>query len=94
MQTFSRETIMTKQIDAVYENGVLRPLEPLELEEQQRVRITIENGDPLADLIDTEFEAWCARESKDAPSIEKAREILSKARGSLSDIIIAERDER
>jgi predicted DNA-binding antitoxin AbrB/MazE fold protein len=85
---------MTKQIDAVYENGVLRPLEPLELEEQQRVRITIENGDPLADLIDTEFEEWCARESKDAPSLERAREILSKVRGSLSDVIIAERDER
>ncbi len=83
---------MTKQIVAVYEKGVLRPLEPLELEEQQRVRITIEQGDPLADLIDTEFEAWCARESQDAPSLEEAREILSKVNGSLSDVIIAERE--
>ena len=85
---------MTQQISAVFENGVLRPLEPLELEEQQHVRITIEQGEPLADLIDTEFEAWCARESKDAPSLEEVREILSKVSGSLSDVIIAERDRR
>ncbi len=85
---------MTQQIVAVYENGVLRPLEPLGLEEQQHVRITIEQMEPLADLIDTEFEAWCARESKDAPSLEEAREILSKVSGSLSDVIIAQRDQR
>ena len=83
-----------QQIEAIYENGVLRPLKPLALADQQRVRITIDNGDPLADLVDTEYEAWCAREAKDAPSLEQAREILSKVRGSLSDVIIAERDQR
>ena len=83
-----------QQIEAIYEHGVLRPLKPLELADQQRVRITIDNGDPLADLVDTEYEAWCARESKDAPSIEQARAILSKVSGSLSEVIIAERDQR
>jgi predicted DNA-binding antitoxin AbrB/MazE fold protein len=34
---------MAQQIHAIYENGVLRPLEPLNLSEQQRVRISI-NG--------------------------------------------------
>ena len=34
---------MSTQIQAVYENGVLRPLQPLALEEQQRVTITIDN---------------------------------------------------
>ena len=48
--------MLKQQIEAIYENGVLRPLKPLELEDQQRVRITIENGDPLADLVDTELE--------------------------------------
>ena len=47
--------MLKQQIEAIYENGVLRPLKPLELADQQRVRITIENGDPLADLIDTEY---------------------------------------
>ena len=33
---------MTMQIEAVYENGVLRPDEPLDLEPNTRVRVTIE----------------------------------------------------
>ena len=33
---------MTRQIEAVYENGVLRPVEPLDLEPHTRVRVTIE----------------------------------------------------
>ena len=36
---------MEKQVDAIYENGVLRPLEPLDLGEQQRVRITVSHGE-------------------------------------------------
>jgi predicted DNA-binding antitoxin AbrB/MazE fold protein len=36
---------MGKRFEAVYENGVLRLLEPVDLEEQQRVTVTIdENG--------------------------------------------------
>ena len=86
---------MAREIDAIYENGVLRPLEPLDLEEQQRVRITIDNGDPLADLLDTEFMAWCARKGAgDVPSIEEVRQMLSKIKGSMADVVIAERDER
>jgi predicted DNA-binding antitoxin AbrB/MazE fold protein len=34
---------MSKQIEAVYENGVLRPDEPLDLEPNTRVRVTIES---------------------------------------------------
>jgi predicted DNA-binding antitoxin AbrB/MazE fold protein len=33
---------MVRQLDAVYEQGVLRPLEPLALPEHQRVRLTLE----------------------------------------------------
>lgn len=33
---------MSKQIEAIYENGVLRPDEPLDLEPNTRVRVTIE----------------------------------------------------
>ncbi len=34
---------MARQLEAVYEHGVLRPLEPLTLPEHQRVRLTIED---------------------------------------------------
>jgi predicted DNA-binding antitoxin AbrB/MazE fold protein len=33
---------MPRQLEAVYEHGVLRPLEPLVLPEHQRVRLTLE----------------------------------------------------
>ena len=33
---------MARQLEAIYENGVLRPLEPLTLPERQHVRLTLE----------------------------------------------------
>lgn len=51
---------MSEIVTAVYENGLLRPLEPLDLRERQRVRIQVlpENGagpkeseDPIEALI-------------------------------------------
>ena len=33
---------MTITIDAIYENGVLRPIQPLALKEQEQVRVTVE----------------------------------------------------
>jgi predicted DNA-binding antitoxin AbrB/MazE fold protein len=48
---------MTNHVDAVYENGVLRPLEPLPLQEHQRVRVAISSisDDSLASLVDRGF---------------------------------------
>jgi predicted DNA-binding antitoxin AbrB/MazE fold protein len=86
---------MRREIRALYEHGLLCPIEPLELEEQQRVRITINDGDPVADLLDTEFMEWCARKSAgDVPSIEEVRQILSKIKDAMADVMIAEREER
>ena len=45
---------MTRTLDAVYENGVFRPVEPLEgIDENSRVRIQVDTGTrhPLADAI-------------------------------------------
>jgi predicted DNA-binding antitoxin AbrB/MazE fold protein len=35
---------MSQQIDAIYEDGVLRPLEPVNLQEHERVRLSIEQA--------------------------------------------------
>jgi predicted DNA-binding antitoxin AbrB/MazE fold protein len=35
---------MTRSIQAVYQNGVLRPLEPLNLSENERVTVIIDSG--------------------------------------------------
>ena len=43
------ERAMVRQLDAAYEQGVLRPLEPLALSEHQRVRLTVdERTEPLS----------------------------------------------
>jgi predicted DNA-binding antitoxin AbrB/MazE fold protein len=78
---------------AVYENGVLRPLSPLPLIEQQTVVVTIaEPQDWLDELLDTEFIEQCRKESQEAPSLDEVRHVLSTA-GSLSAAVIAERED-
>jgi len=39
---------MTITIDAIYEDGVLRPAEPLPLAEHEKVRVTVEAQLPIA----------------------------------------------
>jgi predicted DNA-binding antitoxin AbrB/MazE fold protein len=48
--------MMARVIDAIYENGTLKPLETLDLPEHQRVRITIH--EPIVESPDETFEAW------------------------------------
>jgi predicted DNA-binding antitoxin AbrB/MazE fold protein len=36
---------MTMTVEAVYENGLLKPIEPLALQEHEKVRLTIQQGD-------------------------------------------------
>jgi predicted DNA-binding antitoxin AbrB/MazE fold protein len=80
------------ETQAIYENGVLRPLSPLPLREKQTVAVTImESESWLDDLIDNELIEQCRNESQEALSLEEVRRILSTA-GSLSAAVIAERD--
>jgi predicted DNA-binding antitoxin AbrB/MazE fold protein len=47
---------MARVIDAIYENGTLKPLEALDLPAHQRVRITIH--EPTIESPDETLEAW------------------------------------
>ena len=47
--------VMTQQVDAVYESGMLRPLKPLILAESQRVNLTISDLIPAAVDSDRQF---------------------------------------
>ena len=51
---------MTKNLQSVYENGVLRPLEPLALREQQLVHVTVTDEAAPEPWLDAEFLAACA----------------------------------
>lgn len=86
---------MTRTLQAVYENGAFRPLEPVSCHEQERVRLTVESiGAAEEALFDEEFLAYCETQVDDAVSLEDVRQALAKIPGSLADDIRAERDER
>ena len=85
---------MGKQIDAIYENGVLRPLEPVGLEEHRQYSIDIMRAEGDEPVLDEEFIESCAPEDGKEVTIEEVRQALSSIPGSLSDDIRAERDRR
>jgi predicted DNA-binding antitoxin AbrB/MazE fold protein len=88
---------MTNHVDAVYENGVLRPLEPLPLKEHQRVRVAISSisGDSLASVVDRSFLEHARKEVAAAghiPTHEEVRGLTAKDPSSWSEAIVAERE--
>ena len=85
---------MTRTLDAVYENGAFRPLEPVSCREHEQVRLTVESGGTAEEaLLDEGFLAYCASQADDSVSLETVRQALAKIPGSLTDDIRAERDE-
>ena len=83
---------MIVHIDAVYENGVLRPLEPLALAENERVRVAV-HSTTEEDLLDRDFLDFAKREADRSVTLEDVRARLAKISGSFSDAVIAERGE-
>jgi predicted DNA-binding antitoxin AbrB/MazE fold protein len=87
---------MIRQVEAVYEHGVLRPLEPLTLGESQRVKLTISDGSTGSYSRDLELIERAKAEvaaMNHVPSIEEVQQIMSKIPGSLAEDFAAEREE-
>jgi predicted DNA-binding antitoxin AbrB/MazE fold protein len=90
---------MTKQVEAVYENGLLRPLEPLPLEEHQRVTVVITEAQSFPELSHPDLDYLEAIKKEVAsmgrvPTLEEIHKITSKDPSSWAEAIIAEREER
>ena len=90
---------MTREVEAVYENGMLRPLEPLPLAEHQHVKVTVSEipGDPLASMIDQTFQEEARQEVAAAghiPTHEEVRRMTARDSSCWSEAILAERQER
>jgi len=81
---------MEKTVEAVYENGALHPLEPLLLNEHQRVTVVVSDIDHRL-LVSPDEWAESAIEDVDLDVVRRA---LSTIRGSLSEAILDERRER
>lgn len=92
---------MSERIDAIFENGVFRPEVPVNIPNGERVSLDVERqpmaDDDLADvqdLLDHEYIRKCQQNAGPAPSLEEVRKALSAFKGSISDLISQERDER
>jgi predicted DNA-binding antitoxin AbrB/MazE fold protein len=87
---------MSKRLEAVYENGVLRPLEALDLHEHQRVSVVVSETPGVVaedEWLDMEFLRFCVIEADESIDLEAVREALSKIPDSLTPDFIAEREE-
>jgi predicted DNA-binding antitoxin AbrB/MazE fold protein len=91
---------MQQLIQAIYENGVLRPLEPLDLAEHELVSLAVErqNG---TDQEPSEKDAWLDNEAVKHSSLIADQSItltdvrlaLSGIQGDLSDAVSQQRGE-
>lgn len=79
----------------MYRDGVLQPLEPMSLEERRQVTLTITDAAPLGQHVQGYFtrEEWSQAERDDV-SLEQVRQALSTISGSLSEAVVALREER
>jgi predicted DNA-binding antitoxin AbrB/MazE fold protein len=86
---------MEKKLQAVYNNGVLQPLEPLPLEDMQQVTVTITDAPAISSDLAGYFtpEEWAAA-ARDDISLDQVRQALSTISGSLSGAVIEQRQER
>ncbi len=86
---------MEKTVQAVYEDGVLRPLEPILLEERQEVTVTIsdQGNIPRDHPLLASSDEW-ASAAGDPVSLDEVRRALAPIRGSLSEAVIEERRDR
>jgi predicted DNA-binding antitoxin AbrB/MazE fold protein len=86
---------MGMTFEAIYENGVLRPLESLSLPNMQHVLVTISGALATTDDVAGYFEPeeWEAAKHDDV-TLQEVRHALSSIPGSLADAVIASREER
>jgi len=85
---------MQQTIEAVFENGVLRPLQTLSLRPNQVVFLHIEEAPGAADdLEDKSFENYCRAEGDPNITLEEVRQALAGITGSMTEACSAERDE-
>jgi predicted DNA-binding antitoxin AbrB/MazE fold protein len=87
---------MVRQVEAIYEDGVLRPLEPLPLANAQRVRVTVTTSESERSTLDLELLERVKAEvasMRDVPSLAEVQRQLAVIPGSLTEDFIAERED-
>ena len=88
---------MGLQFDAVFADGVLRPLQHLDLKENECVTVEVVDhnaGTVRPALAYLERVRAQVASEPPPPSLEEVQERLSKIPGSMAELIIEEREER
>lgn len=95
VQRTSYTMVMKMTVQAVYEDGVLRPLQPVPFHDRQELTVTISDmGNILPDhRLLVSPEEWASAASDDI-GLDEVRRALSTIRGSLSEAIVDERRDR
>lgn len=83
---------MLHTLTAVYEHGILRPLEPLNLPDQTRVELTLQT-DTSTDIQDEDAFELANREGDESIELHEVRQRLASIPGSLAESVISERGE-
>jgi predicted DNA-binding antitoxin AbrB/MazE fold protein len=83
---------MRQEFDAIYENGLLRPLVPLNIPDQERVSVTVET-DNCDDWLDRDALRLADAEGDPTVSLQDVRRRLQAIPGNFAESIIAERGE-
>jgi predicted DNA-binding antitoxin AbrB/MazE fold protein len=91
--------VVWPRVNAVYEKGMLRPLQPLDLAENERVVVTITQSTSSSSLAEpeTDYILRLRRQlvhAEPAPGLEEVRRRLAQIPGSMTADFIAERENR
>jgi predicted DNA-binding antitoxin AbrB/MazE fold protein len=86
---------MQRTVRATYEGGVLHPLDPLLLQEHQRVTVTVSDDAelPTNHPLFVSPDEW-ADAAHEEIALDDVRDRLSRIKGSVSQLIIDERRDR
>ncbi|MBK8316671.1 MAG: antitoxin family protein [Acidobacteria bacterium] len=71
-----KANLMTRQLEAIFQDGVLRPLQPLSLLEDQKVLVTITivpTDLAESDYLDTELHRYCEARADSSITLEQVR---------------------
>ena len=86
---------MTKTVQAIFKNGVLQPLTPLNLQDEEHVTLTVVSSpNGIADWEDMECYEATKCDADESVTLEQVQQALAKIPGSLTADFVAERDER
>lgn len=89
---------MVQEVEAIYEQGVLRPLQSLNLKNLERVRVSVSSGSNVAGDEIADQTLLCYARTRVSglarvPTIEEVRAGLSAIKGSMAEFISEERGE-